>query len=180
MEMSHPHDLEETVSLISPLVTFANTGGAIEVWSSEWLGVVGSPPRLTVCLGPRFAVASGNAALACFGVSLPPVDLRVPPWLPALLAGSGSQVLADAGLGIAFGSALGAPLVDGFPVVFECRNGEMSVHAGVVLVTAEVAAIHSVAGGREVRGPLRQFTELLPGTSAQTASRGPTGLPEVT
>lgn len=175
MEPLHIHDKKESVPLVTPLLALATQGGTVEVWSSEWLGVVFGPVlRLTVCLGPRFAVASGNSALACFGVSLPPRDLRVPPWLPALLAGAGDQVLADAGLAVTFGQTLGAPLVEAFPVGIECRNGQISVQAGVVLVTAEVAAVHAdpalaAPGEGSFRQALRPFLELLPGAATTAA-----------
>ncbi len=129
--------------LSSPLVALTGRDGGVQVWSSEWLGLVCSPrPFLTVSFGSRAAAGLDTETLALFGVSLPPDNLLVPPWLPALLVGAGNEVLAGAGLAIALGTAAGAPLVGGCPLQFECRNGTLAAYPGAVVISAEVVAIH--------------------------------------
>jgi flavin reductase (DIM6/NTAB) family NADH-FMN oxidoreductase RutF len=139
--------VETALRLTSPLVALAGRDNGVRVWSSEWLGLVcSSRPLLTISLGSRTTAGIDPGALELFGVSLPPAALLVPSWLPALLAGAGKEVLAEAGLSIALGTAAGAPLVSGCALHFECRNGTVAIYPGTVLISAEVAAIHRPEG----------------------------------
>lgn len=135
--------METALPLYSPLVALTGRDGGIRVWSSEWLGLTCSPrPTISISVGARSAAGLEPEALAWFGVSLPPTDLRVPHWLPALLAGAGNEVLASAGLSIALGNVGGAPLVAGCRLHFECRDGTLKAYPGAVLISGQVVAIH--------------------------------------
>ena len=138
---------DTALQLASPLLALVGRDNGVRVWSSEWLGLVCAPqPLLTVSLGLRSAAGLDPVTLTLFGVSLPPPALLVPPWLPALLAGAGKEVLAEAGLAIALGTSAGAPLVNGCALHFECRNGTLAHYPGTVLISAEVVAIHRPEG----------------------------------
>lgn len=143
MQRPLSESLDSALPFSVPLVTIPGATGSVRVWSSEWVGLVcSSRPSLTIGFGASAAGRLGPGSLLLLGVSLPPPGLLVPPWLPALLTGADSRILAEAGLEVGPGPVAGAPLVTGCPLRFECRNGALLTRSGTVLLRAEIAAVH--------------------------------------
>ncbi|AMV73462.1 hypothetical protein JCM30471_18780 [Desulfuromonas carbonis] len=143
MQRPSSEPLDTALPFSVPLLTIPGASDSVRVWSSEWVGLVcSSHPSLTLGFSASTAGRLGPGSLLLLGVSLPPAGLLVPPWLPALLTGADSQILAEAGLEVGPGPVAGAPLVSGCPLRFECRNGVLSARSGTVLLSAEIAAVH--------------------------------------